>query len=91
MRGILHTTASSIKAILCYIDAEKTPKIAFDKNEYAIPLANKLKEALGESDGSQPVMICFRDGEEELVRQFNGVCGNIQSAFDSLVFCTRKN
>ena len=90
MRGMLNTTASSLKAILCFIDAEKTPKIAFDKDEYAKPLADKLKEAIGDRDGSQSVSLSWYEGEEELQRQFNGVCSNIKSVFDQLEYCTNE-
>jgi hypothetical protein len=50
----------------------------------AIPLANKIKEALGDHDGSQSVFISFRDDESELERQFSGVCKNINDIFEDL-------
>jgi hypothetical protein len=86
MRGILFTTASTLKAILCYIDAEKTPKIAYDKDEYAIPLANKIKKALDDRDGSESVSISFNNAETELRRQFVGVCDNIANIFKDINF-----
>ncbi len=88
---MLTTTASSLKAILCFIDAEKTPKMAFDNDKLAKPLADKIKEALRDRDGSQSVALSFYEGEEELVRQFNGVCKNIKSVFEQLEFCTKEN
>jgi hypothetical protein len=90
MSSMLTTTASTLKAVLCFIDAEKTPKIAFDDDSLAIPLINKMKESLGERDGSQTVYISFNDEEEELLRQFNGVCGNIKNIFSSIEYCTKQ-
>jgi len=81
MRGTTFTTASVLKAILCFIDAEKTPKIAFDNTELAVPLADKIKRALGDKDGSESVAISFSEEEVELSRQFIGVCANIQTVF----------
>ncbi|NQU83637.1 MAG: hypothetical protein HQ536_02905 [Parcubacteria group bacterium] len=78
-------TAATLKAILCYIDPEKTPKIAFDDDSFAEELGNKIKEALGDRDGSQTVTICFNNGEKELKRQFDGVCKNIKEVFKSIV------
>ena len=82
--GTTFTRASTLKAILCYIDADKTPKIAYDNDELVQPLIDKVKNALGDSDGSQDVHISFDYEEEELERQFVGVCGNIGSIFGTL-------
>jgi hypothetical protein len=90
MGCILNTTASTLKAILCFIDAEKTPKIAFDDDSLAIPLINKIKKEIGDRDGSQSVSIGFNNEEEELLRQFNGVCGNIKDIFSSVEYCTKQ-
>jgi hypothetical protein len=90
MGNMLNTTASVLKTILCFIDAEKIPKIAFDDDSLAIPLINKIKDSLGERDGSQHVYISFDDEEEELLRQFNGVCGNIKNIFSSIEYCTKQ-
>lgn len=81
-------TASVLKAILCFIDAKKTPKIAFDKDEYAKPLRNKIKSSLGNKDGSQKVCISFSDDEDELQRQFSGVCENISTVFALIKKCS---
>lgn len=81
---MLYSTASTLKAILCYIDPEKTPKIAFDDDSYAEELRNKIKKAIGQRDGSQQVMISFNEDEVELKRQFNGVCKNINSIFETI-------
>lgn len=88
---MLQCTASGLRAMLAFIDPQNTPKIAFDKDEYAQPLIDKLKEAVGGRDGSQGVYIIFREGEEELQRQFNGVAGNIKSVFSQLEYCTQIN
>ena len=85
-------TASTLKAILCYIDPESTPKIAYDKDEYAQPLIDKVKNAVGDNDGSNSVSISFDEEEEkELLRQFNGVCKNINSIFNNVIFCSDEN
>jgi hypothetical protein len=84
MAGSTYLTASTLKAILCYIDAEKTPKIAYDRDDMAIPLADKIKQALGDRDGSQEVCISFGYDEAELERQFGGVCKNIKTIFESI-------
>lgn len=81
MAGMIHLTAATLKAMLCYIDAEKTPKVAYDRDDMAIPLIEKVKHALGDSDGSQSVWISFRDDEKELERQFLGVCEKIGEIF----------
>jgi hypothetical protein len=67
MSQILNTTAGTLKAILCFIDPEKTPKIAYDKDEYAIPLIEKIKSVIGDKDGSQYTFISFDDDETELL------------------------
>jgi hypothetical protein len=84
MAGSTYLTAATLKAILCYIDAEQTPKIAYDNDEYAKPLADKIKRALGDRDGSQDVCISFGYDEAELERQFAGVCKNIKTIFESI-------
>ena len=86
--GFIFTTAAALRAILCFIDPNNTPKIAYDKDEYAEPLIEKLKNTIGDSDGSQPVTLSFGRDEEELERQFNGVCGNIRGIIETLERCT---
>jgi len=81
------TSAGTLRAILCFIDPNNTPKIAYDKDEYAKPLIAKLKKSVGDYDGSQSVTIIFSVGEKdekELMRQFNGVCGNIKDIIGTL-------
>lgn len=90
MSSMLNITASTLKAILCFIDPENTPKIAYDDDSLAIPLINKIKDALGDRDGSQSVYISFNNDEDELLRQFNGVCGNIKGIFNSVEYCTKQ-
>jgi len=86
MSKIISTTGASLKAVLCFIDPENTPKIAYDKDEYAKPLIKKIKNFVGNSDGSQIVLLCFYDNEDELLRQFNGVCKNIKNIMNGLEF-----
>jgi hypothetical protein len=74
-------TASTLNAVLSFINPVNTPKIAFDNDDYAMPLVAKLKEAVGDKDGSQKVSLSFNNGEEELLRQFKGVCKNIECIF----------
>ena len=76
--------------ILAFIDPENTPKIAFDDDAYTEPLIAKIKDAVGDRDGSQTVYVSFSRDEAELKRQFNGVCGNIKGVFDSIEFCTGR-
>ena len=87
MAGMLFLTAGTLRAILCYIDPKNTPKIAYDKDMYAQPLIDKIKEAVGDDDGSQPTYLSFNDSEKELERQFYGVCKNIQGIFEGITFC----
>jgi len=85
---INYLTAATVKAILCYIDPVNTPKIAYDRDDLVIPLINKLKEELGDKDGSEPVKLIWEDKEEELRLQFEGVCGNIRKIFTILAGIT---
>lgn len=86
MAGTIFTTASSLKAILCYIDAEKTPKMAYSDDSLATPLINKIKLAIGNKDGSQNVHLTFGNSEEDkkLEYEFSGICDNISGIFRSL-------
>lgn len=90
MAGTTFTTASALKAILCYIDAEKTPKIAYDDDSLAIPLINKIKRALGDKDGSEDVSITFGNSDEDkaLEEQFSGICSTMSRIFGTLSNCT---
>lgn len=90
MSSMLNTTAASLQAILCFIDPKDTPKIAFDNDEYALPLIEKIKSYVGQRNGSQSAYISFTDDEKELLRQFNGVCKNIRTIFDQLEYCTQN-
>lgn len=81
---ILHCTAASLRAVICYIDSGVTPPIAFDKDALAYLLARKLRETLGDKGGSQPVCLIFNGEEAELQRQFEGVCWNIYGIFGQL-------
>ena len=78
-------TAASLRAILCFIDPENTPKIAYDRDdEYVELLIEKVKKAVGDKDGSQTATIMFTDDEQELERQFMGVCKNIENIFKEI-------
>ena len=81
MAGTTLLTAATLRAILCYIDPEHTPKIAYDNSEYAPALIEKIKRAVGDKDGSEDVTISFSYSEKELERQFYGVCSRIDEIF----------
>lgn len=87
----INCTAAALRAFLAFIDPENTPKIAWDIDALAKPLADKVKAAVGDRDGTQRVSIYFNDDEAELKRQFNGVCGNIKSVFDQLTHCSNPS
>ena len=84
MIGTLCITAGTIRAILAFINPNNTPKIAYDNNEYAEPLINKLIDCIGDKDGSQEVYLSFNAEEQELSRQFFGVCNNISIIFTNI-------
>jgi hypothetical protein len=88
--NMLNCTAAALRAMLCFCDPNNTPKIAFDKDEFAQPLIDKIKEAVGDRDGSQPVYLTFNEDEKELLRQFNGVASILKQVFDSLEYCTQS-
>ena len=46
MIHMVNCTASTLRAALCYIDAENTPKISYDKDEFATPLIKRLRESV---------------------------------------------
>lgn len=70
--------------MLCYIASGVTPDIAYDRDEYAKPLAEKLRTALGERGGSQPVEIHFGEEEAELRRQFEGCAYHIAEIWEEM-------
>jgi len=74
-------TAATLRAVLCFIDPQNTPKIAYDNDSLAIPLINKIKEMVGEKDGSQSVYCRFSEEEQNLLEQYQGCCENISSIF----------
>jgi hypothetical protein len=86
MAGSTFMTASTLRAILCYIDPEHTVKIAYDRDDLAEELIAKVKEAVGDRDGSEDVSIGFDWSEIELERQFFGVCKNISFIFNDLSY-----
>lgn len=76
--------AATLRAMLCYVRSGKTVTIAFDRDDLAEPLANKLQEAVGERAGSESVTIQFSEDESELFRQFQGCASNIKDIFSEL-------
>ena len=84
MANTTYMTAATLRAILCYIDPENTPKIAYDRDDLAEELIAKVKEAVRDRDGSEDVSITFDWSETELQRQFFGVCKNISFIFTGL-------
>lgn len=86
MAGMICTTASTLLAVLAYTDPTSTPKIAYDRDDLAQPLIDKLRNALGDKDGSQEVYLSFgnSDEDQELEYQFSQVCANIGSIFNSI-------
>lgn len=91
MSSCTHLTAASLRAMLAFCDPENTPKIAYNRDDLALPLIEKLKEAVGNLDGSQRVSIWFQDDEQELKEQFNGVAGLIRQVFECVESMTRTD
>jgi hypothetical protein len=92
----LYCTAASLRAILCYIDPNNTPKIAFDTDDVTVinTLIERLRDCLRDKDGSETVILKFdmdKEFDRELLRQFNGVCGLIRDIFDHLKFTSRQD
>jgi len=81
---ITYCTAATLRAMLCYVESGITPTIAYDNDELAQPLADKLKDAVGNKGGSQSVVISFHDYEWELQRQFENIAGNISDIFKGM-------
>ncbi len=88
MSGNFIYTTAALRAVLCFIGPINTPKIAYDKDEYAELLIEKIKNTIGDCDGSQSVTLIFNYDEEELQRQFNGICGNIKRIIGTLELYT---
>lgn len=83
-------TASTLLAVLCFIDSGVTPRIAYDRDDLADALSEKLRDAVGTRGGSQSASITFGEDEEELRRQFVEVCRNIAGIFDNVVAVNRN-
>lgn len=77
----IQTTASVLRGVLAFINPENTTKIAYDRDDLALPLIEKVKEMVRDYDGSQSVTIRFNEGEENLFYQFHIVCENIAQVF----------
>ena len=82
--NMIHCTASTLRAILCYINSGKTPNIAYDNDDLIQPLIDKVKSAVGDLAGSESASIMFSDDEVELRKQFSGVCKNIKGIFSGI-------
>ena len=65
----LTLTAATLRAMLCYVDSGVTRAIAYDRDDMAKPLAEKIRGAVGEAGGSQLVTIAFDDSEHDLERR----------------------
>lgn len=70
--------------MLAYIDPEGGPQIAYDDDSLAAPLVAKVKEAVGEYQGSQGVFIAFNNHERALYKQFQGIAQHISGIFAAI-------
>lgn len=77
-------TASTLHAILAYTNPTQTPKIAYDRDDLALPLIDKIKESVGDLDGSKTCSIHFKNTENELHEQFVKICSAIADTFMNL-------
>lgn len=80
-------TAATLRAVLCYINSGQTPDIAYDRDDLAEPLIAKVKEAVGDLAGLHTTIISFGKEEDDLRKQFVGVCKTIKGIFSSVTFC----
>lgn len=81
----INCTAATLLAVLCFINPNNTPKIAFDDDSLTEPLIQRVKDAVGEYDGTQKVSIIFQADEDRLLQQFRGVLGVMTSVFTSIL------
>jgi hypothetical protein len=81
---ILYCTASTLEAMLAYINPSGGPRIAYDDDALADALVEKVTEALGTSHGSRTVTLVFTSEEKRLNEQFSGVARNIAGIFAQL-------
>lgn len=83
----INMTAGTLRAILCFIAPEGKPKIAYDNDQFAVALHQKVTIAVGEELGSTRVSLSFdMPKEKELYRQFKGVALEISKIFDGMIF-----
>jgi len=80
----IRCTVAMLRAVLCYINPKKTEKIAFDGEDISLSLIKKIKEIVGENDGSTIVEFKFDENEEELARQFTEIVAIIRKNFVKL-------
>lgn len=85
----INCTAATLRAILYYINSGKTPDIAYDRDDLAQPLIEKIKSAVGDSGGSKSSSIIFNEDEKEIQRQFSLVCKNIKDIFSQVEYFSK--
>lgn len=90
MSRSISLTASTLRAMLQYIDPEGGPKIAADNDSLAEPLVEKIREAVGERHGSARVIVTFGDDEVALQAQFTKVAENISGLFGDVASISRE-
>ena len=80
----IHCTAASLNAMIQYTSAGSIPPIAFDRDDLAEPLAQKLREAVKGKERSDNVALSFSDDEKDLQRQFEGCAYHIADIWAKL-------
>lgn len=90
MSMILYCTASSLRAMLAFIDPQVGPRIAGDDGSLADALVEKVKKAVGDSHGTMNVSIFFNPGEEKIAKQFFKVAKNCSQVFDNIAGITGR-
>lgn len=92
----LYCSAASLRAMLCFIDPNNTPKIGFDTDDLKVieSLIERLRDSVKDKDGSETVILKFdidKEFDRELLRQFNGVCGLMSDIFNKMKFTSRQD
>lgn len=78
-------TASTLRAMLAYVDPKGGTRIAYHNDKLAEALVKKLRRAVGSNHGTKEVELFFSDKEEVLLAEFSGVAQNISNIFKKLV------
>lgn len=81
---IIHCTAASLNAMIQYTSAGSIAPIAFDRDDLAEPLAQKLRDAVEGKERSDNVTLSFSDDEKELQRQFEGCADGMADIWSRL-------